>query len=140
NAIKFTDRGDVGVRVTTTDASDGRVTLRFDVSDTGIGLSAEARDRLFQSFTQIDNSATRRHGGTGLGLAVSRQLVELMGGNVAVRSEPGSGSTFSFTVPLPLATGVATTARTSPPALAGRRLLLVQDHASARAALERMLR
>src|SRR5690606_19232671 len=121
NAIKFTERGHIGIHVSATHAPDSRATLRFDVTDTGIGLPPDARDQLFQSFTQIDNSATRRHGGTGLGLAISRQLVELMGGGVQVTSESGHGSTFSFTVSLPVVSGTTQTPGTLPPDLSGRR-------------------
>ena len=98
NAIKFTDRGTVDVAARIVGRAPGRVRVRFAVRDTGIGISAEAQTRLFQPFVQVDDSTTRRFGGTGLGLAVSRQLVELMSGAIGCESEPGRGSLFWFEV------------------------------------------
>jgi signal transduction histidine kinase len=97
NAIKFTEQGQVHVKVSIAEESDLWLQLLFEVEDTGIGLSAEAKSRLFEPFVQADGSITRKYGGTGLGLAISKQLIELMRGLVGVDSEPGSGSRFWFT-------------------------------------------
>ena len=97
NAVKFTAKGEVVVRVSKVDEGEGQVLLRFDVSDTGIGITTEAKARIFESFSQADDSTTRKFGGTGLGLSIARQLSELMGGEIGVESEPGKGSCFWFT-------------------------------------------
>jgi signal transduction histidine kinase/DNA-binding response OmpR family regulator len=101
NAVKFTDQGEIVVAVREQERSADQVLLRFEVSDTGIGLTADERERLFQPFSQADTSTTRRFGGTGLGLAICRQLTEMMGGSIGVESEKGKGSTFWFTIRLP---------------------------------------
>jgi CheY-like chemotaxis protein len=105
NAIKFTEEGEILVELAATRepgsndaAGDGAVILHFRVQDTGIGIPPERTDRLFQSFSQVDGSISRRYGGTGLGLAISQRLVELMGGQIWVESAPGAGSTFHFTI------------------------------------------
>ena len=98
NAIKFTPAGRVYLHVTVVSETDDGVELRFDVNDTGIGLTAEARTRLFQPFQQADSSTTRKYGGTGLGLAISKHLVGLVGGSMDVASVPGEGSLFYFTI------------------------------------------
>lgn len=100
NAVKFTDHGEIAISVQVESRSSIEAILRFEVRDTGIGLTAEQASLLFQSFQQADTSTTRRHGGTGLGLAISRQLAELMGGQAGVESTLGKGSTFWFTARL----------------------------------------
>ncbi|MGV7209358.1 ATP-binding protein [Oxalobacteraceae bacterium A2-2] len=113
NAIKFSERGRIEVRVRRVVGDASHCVLRFEVTDHGIGLSESELDKLFQSFQQADTSTTREHGGTGLGLSICKQLAQLMGGEVGVRSRPGQGSTFWFTARL----GVS---RTTVPALLDR--------------------
>ena len=135
NAIKFTSKGEVVVRVLPagTDSM-----LRFEVSDTGIGIPESARVRIFEPFTQEDSSTTRRFGGTGLGLAISRQLVSLMGGEMGVESMPGRGSRFWFTIRVE--TGHKPAEQTEPAfELAGRRVLVVDDNSTKRKLLEQLL-
>jgi signal transduction histidine kinase/DNA-binding response OmpR family regulator len=129
NAVKFTDHGEVEVSVDAMPHGDGRSELHFRVRDTGIGIPPERADRLFQAFSQVDASTTRRFGGTGLGLAISRRLAEMMGGRMWVESTPGVGSTFHFTV-LAEATAAPSghAATVQLPELAGRRVLLVDDN------------
>ena len=100
NALKFTASGDVAVRVDVTQRRERELTIRFSVTDTGLGIPAERRDRLFCPFSQVDSSTTRNYGGTGLGLSICKQLVELMGGQIDVESQVGVGSTFWFELPL----------------------------------------
>lgn len=136
NAVKFTDQGEIVVRVTMVEPQgrpsrhDGRCRLRFSVRDTGTGIPADRQAMLFEKFTQLDPSTTRRHGGTGLGLAICRQLVELMGGRIGVHSEPGQGSEFWFTVPLGLQE--EPDRRQMPAELDGMRALIVDDNAASR--------
>lgn len=132
NAIKFTDTGEVLVRVVQMDDSEGRTSFRVLVSDTGVGIPAAAQAQLFQPFVQADGSSTRRFGGTGLGLAISRQLVELMGGDIGFESEPGRGSTFWFELELPQGPAEPVREETLQARL---RVLVVDDSATARQVL-----
>ena len=135
NAVKFTERGSICLDVMTLEQSGDRASLRVAVSDTGIGIADGVRDSIFEQFNQADESVTRRFGGTGLGLAISRHLIELMGGRLEVESEPGVGSTFHFSLNLPLvaADQAANLDDTLPPSDAGARfdarVLLVEDNA-----------
>ncbi len=136
NAIKFTHHGSITISARIAGETDSQFLIRFDVRDTGIGLSAEQQQRLFQSFSQADVSTTRKYGGTGLGLAISKSLAELMGGEVGLESAPGEGSTFWFTAWLDkgfqqldqavVAQPVVTTRDYS--ALANLRVLLAEDN------------
>jgi PAS domain S-box-containing protein len=156
NAVKFTERGEVVLLVTTND--ERRTTnessafvlrpsssvLHFSVRDTGIGISPEQTERLFQSFSQADASTSRKYGGTGLGLAISKRLVELMRGTMWVESEGvGKGSTFHFTIQAQAALDFVPQARTFPageqPLLRGKRVLIVDDNATNRRILARQL-
>jgi two-component system sensor histidine kinase/response regulator len=134
NAIKFTERGEVAVRVRRE-----RDVVRFDVSDTGVGISRTALGRLFESFAQADTSTTRRYGGTGLGLTISRQLVELMGGEIGVESTPGVGSTFTFTVRFGEPSTPRPGRRVRQPLPASLKVLIVDDNATNRAIVEAYL-
>jgi signal transduction histidine kinase/ligand-binding sensor domain-containing protein/DNA-binding response OmpR family regulator/HPt (histidine-containing phosphotransfer) domain-containing protein len=137
NALKFTARGHIELRVEV-DASSPNVmagaplVLRFTVEDSGLGISDEQQARLFQAFAQADASTTRLYGGTGLGLAISQQLVRKMGGEFRVDSEPGVGSSFSFTVHLQAASDLSPRVQPVPPAAQGKRVLVVDDSESSR--------
>jgi len=141
NAVKFTPSGEVCLRVAVQERTDSALLLRFEVQDTGIGLSVQQQARLFQSFQQADTSTTRRYGGTGLGLAISRSLAEMMGGDVGVRSEPENGSCFWFTARVECA-ATPQRALLPDPAVRGSRVLVADDNAHACAlmatCLERM--
>lgn len=100
NSIKFTEKGEVFIKVTRVAEKGDEITLKFEVIDTGIGISEEQQAGLFQSFSQVDSTITRKFGGTGLGLAISKQLSEMMGGGIGIKSKPGKGSTFWFTLVL----------------------------------------
>jgi signal transduction histidine kinase/ABC-type amino acid transport substrate-binding protein/BarA-like signal transduction histidine kinase len=132
NAIKFTQRGHVAIRAQLVEQMGDELRVRFEVADTGIGLSREQASRLFRSFVQADSSTTRQYGGTGLGLSISKRLVALMGGEIGVDSHPGHGSTFWFTVALaraPVREELAPAKAGPPQNLRGARVLLVEDNA-----------
>ncbi|MFO0984062.1 MAG: response regulator [Planctomycetota bacterium] len=139
NAVKFTERGEVVIKVERLDSSSDSLRLRFEVIDTGIGIPQEARGRLFQSFSQVDGSTTRKYGGSGLGLAISKRLVELMGGEIGVDSEPGKGSTFWFTVALKPAAEEQEVVLPDAARLRGKRVLVVDDNATNRKILALLL-
>ena len=138
NAVKFTHRGDVAVRVEQLERDEAGAKLRFEVSDTGIGIAQGKLDRLFESFAQADTSTTRRYGGTGLGLAISRQLVQLMGGEIRAESGAGRGSRFSFVVTLPVAEDARPAPRPAP--AAELKVLAVDDRATNREIVDAYLR
>jgi signal transduction histidine kinase/ligand-binding sensor domain-containing protein/DNA-binding response OmpR family regulator/HPt (histidine-containing phosphotransfer) domain-containing protein len=131
NAIKFTEQGDVSLTAQLLEQVGDRAWLRFSVKDTGMGMTPEQAARLFQPFTQADASTTRKHGGTGLGLTICRRLVELMGGEIGLDTEPGVGSTFHFTVSVGVASGAARD-RVVPEPLRAVSALVVDDNAAAR--------
>jgi two-component system sensor histidine kinase/response regulator len=139
NAVKFTDTGEIVVSTDLVKTSKDRISLKFSVSDTGIGLTEEQAGKLFQSFTQADTSTTRKYGGTGLGLTISKRLVEMMDGEIWVESEPGQGSTFSFTATFGL--GREEIKKRFAPArdLRGIKVLVVDDNPTSREILRDMM-
>jgi signal transduction histidine kinase/CheY-like chemotaxis protein/CHASE3 domain sensor protein/HPt (histidine-containing phosphotransfer) domain-containing protein len=156
NAIKFTESGEVSIRAVLTDRREGEDYVRFDVEDTGIGISAEQQARLFQPFVQAEDGLSRPTGGTGLGLSICRRLAELMQGAIELHSAPGRGTRMSFTVALPVAHGVElprpdagaaslahVVPRTAPPIeqaeREGKLVLVVDDHPVNRVVLERQV-
>ncbi|MHA7292176.1 PAS domain S-box protein [Arthrobacter sp. MDT3-24] len=140
NAVKFTASGEVAIRVNVAEQDAGKAVVRFEVTDTGIGIHAADHLRLFDSFSQADASTTRRYGGTGLGLAICRRLTEAMGGKIGLNSAPGAGSTFWFAIPLPVAEAHAGNPEPlNARLLAGLRVLVVDDNATNRLVLESQL-
>ncbi|MDT7042354.1 PAS domain S-box protein [Candidatus Nitronereus thalassa] len=128
NAIKFTEQGEIVIQVVPENETPEMVTIRIEVMDTGIGLTAEAQQRLFQPFTQADSSTTRKFGGTGLGLAICKQLTELMHGQIGVESTPGHGSRFWFTIQLEKQVNQKNNKITMSTSLKGRRVCVVDDN------------
>ena len=129
NAIKFTDEGEVVVRVRTESRGTEDVLLHFTVTDTGVGIPADKLQLIFHPFEQADGSTTRKFGGTGMGLTISSQLVELMGGRIWVESESGCGSTFHFTLRFPLSAKLSLRAARQPSAsLRKQPVLIVEDN------------
>ncbi len=139
NAVKFTEQGEIVISARVTERLDDKVTLQFSVRDTGIGMTAEQQAKLFQAFSQADTSTTRKYGGTGLGLTISKRLVNLMGGEIWTESEAGQGTTFNFTAEFGL--GKATVKRHFEPApdLRGLKVLVVDDNATSREILQDIL-
>jgi signal transduction histidine kinase/CheY-like chemotaxis protein len=139
NAVKFTEAGEVSLSVESAREA-GKDYVHFAVRDTGIGIPASMRERIFDAFTQVDGSSTRRFGGTGLGLTITSQLVKLMGGAIWLESEEGKGSTFHFHLPLPAAgTGIESPERDGEVGLEGLSVLVVDDNATNRRILQEML-
>jgi CheY-like chemotaxis protein len=138
NAVKFTDRGEVIVDAALEGRPGDTMLLRFAVTDTGIGIAEEARARLFDPFSQVDSSLSRKYGGTGLGLAISKRLAALMGGEIGVDSAPGKGSTFWFTIRVGTAADLEAPERVHP-SLTGVRTLVVDDNATSRAIIRHHL-
>lgn len=132
NAVKFTERGSILIRGSATDEPHGQLRVRFEVKDTGVGLTEEQQSKLFKPFVQADVSTTRQFGGTGLGLAISRRLADLMGGQVGVSSELGKGSTFWLEVPLTRSSGTSQASVSLPHLASDMRVLVVDDVADAR--------
>ena len=128
NAIKFVDKGEVSINVSLKDETDTRTTLLFEVKDTGIGIPEDRMGRLFKSFSQVDASTTRKYGGTGLGLTISKQLTELMGGEIGVESEEGKGSIFWFTTVLEKQAELDVKDIVIPENIRKKNILIVDDH------------
>ncbi|MCA9007739.1 MAG: response regulator, partial [Planctomycetaceae bacterium] len=131
NAIKFTDSGEVVVRTRTVSRDQGKIRIHFSVTDTGIGISESKLNRLFQSFSQVDASTTRNYGGTGLGLVISQNLVELMGGSIGIESQEGIGSTFWFEIPFEISPS-SSTSQLANTQLVNKRALIVDDNQTSR--------
>jgi signal transduction histidine kinase/DNA-binding response OmpR family regulator/HPt (histidine-containing phosphotransfer) domain-containing protein len=139
NAVKFTEAGEIVISTELSQKEDTQAKLKFTVRDTGIGMTAEQAAKLFQPFAQADSSTTRKYGGTGLGLTISKRLTEIMGGEIWVESEPGRGSTFSFTANFGLGKEKAKKHFKPAPDLMGMKVLVVDDNASSRDILQEML-
>jgi CheY-like chemotaxis protein/HPt (histidine-containing phosphotransfer) domain-containing protein len=139
NAVKFTEEGEIVLSVTVNEKSDDNVTLQFSVRDTGIGMTAEQQNKLFQAFSQADTSTTRKYGGTGLGLTISKRLVNMMGGEIWIESEPGQGTTFHFTAGFGLGKETVKRHFEPSPDLRGLKVLVVDDNATSREILQDIL-
>jgi PAS domain S-box-containing protein len=139
NAVKFTEQGEIVLSAKVSERSDDKVTLQFSVRDTGIGMTAEQQSKLFQAFSQADTSTTRKYGGTGLGLTISKRLVNMMGGEIWIESEPGHGTTFHFTSDFGLGKETVKRQFEPSPDLRGLKVLVVDDNATSREILHDML-
>jgi PAS domain S-box-containing protein len=135
NAVKFTDKGEVVLGITLVNSNDDHVELKFSITDTGIGMTAEQQGRLFQAFSQADSSTTREYGGTGLGLSISKKLTEMMGGQISVESQPGVGSCFSFTAKFIVSNAIQHDRLILPEPLKKLKVLVVDDNEQARTIL-----
>ena len=143
NALKFTDKGEIFLTVDVQERTEDSISLHFAVEDTGVGITAEKQQEVFEAFTQADGSMTRKYGGTGLGLTISRRLVEMMGGRLWVESEVGRGSVFHFVVRLGVASATernAAKATQQVVSFDGLRVLIVDDHSTNRLIFEEMVR
>jgi len=139
NAVKFKDTGEIVISIELVQKDDTQVTLKFSVQDTGIGMTSVQATKLFQPFMQADSSTTRKYGGTGLGLTISKRLAEMMGGEIWVESEQGRGSTFSFTANFGLGKDRAKKRFTPSQDLRGMKVLVVDDNATSRGIFQEML-
>ncbi len=127
NALKFTEYGSIEISALADSSRGDKMSLRFEVTDTGIGIPVEAQKHIFEAFIQVDGSSTRSHDGAGLGLAICHQLVEVMGGNIGVESSPGQGSTFWFSVPFEPSMGLSAPSSAMQAFIAGLHVLIVTD-------------
>jgi PAS domain S-box-containing protein len=139
NAVKFTEQGEIVLSVRVNEKSDDKITLQFSVRDSGIGMTAEQQGKLFQAFSQADTSTTRKYGGTGLGLTISKRLVNLMGGEIWIESEAGQGTTFHFTSDFGLGKETVKRHYEPSPDFRGLKVLVVDDNATSREILQDIL-
>ena len=139
NAVKFVEKGEITVKVSLASQNPQKALLRFEVIDTGIGISREQQNRLFKSFSQVDASTTRKYGGTGLGLNISKQLVELMGGEIGVKSRPGQGSNFWFTVSFHKQPGAGSRPMPVPLSVKSEKCLVIDDTDACRQTMTQIL-
>jgi PAS domain S-box-containing protein len=139
NAVKFTESGEIVISTEVYNRENDRVTLKFSVRDTGIGLTQDQISKLFEAFSQADSSTTRKYGGTGLGLTICQRLVQMMGGEIWAESAPGQGSTFSFTANFGMSQEKDKKRFTTPTSLQGMKVLVVDDNATSREIFQRML-
>ena len=139
NAVKFTEKGEVIISCQSVKNTEGQVTLEFSVKDSGIGLTNEQISKLFKAFSQADDSITRKYGGTGLGLTISKRLVEMMGGQISLKSTLGKGSVFTFTVVFSVGENQSEKVKILPEAILGIRALVVDDNLCSREILSQLL-
>lgn len=138
NAVKYTEQGSVRLNVHSTQTNDG-LQLRFEIQDTGIGIPSDAQGGIFEAFSQVDTSTTRKYGGTGLGLAICNQLVTLLGGEIGVESELGKGSTFWFTAPVELAKGIPVSTKQRAGEKSNPRILIIDSDKTSRRQIQNAL-